>query len=371
VLTLSVRLFFLILLTPFAVFAAELPRPSAVERSSFGKLADGTEVDLFILTNKNGCTARVITFGATLTELRVPDRAGHFITVVRGTDRLDPYLRNFPAASVMGRVANRIANGRFTLDGHEHQLSINSPNGYHMHGGKSGFDTLVWRVGAPAPAEVAAVTLTHLAREGEDGYPGNLNATVTYTLTDDNTLRIDYTATTDKPTPVNFTNHAFFNLSNEGDLLGHEFMLNADAYTPVDEKKLPTGEIAPVKGTPFDFTTPVLLGVRLKEAANIRYDHNFVINRATAAPGALALCARVIDSKSGRVMETWTTEPGVQFLTRLGGRSSSGANGEPQGLFCLETQHYPNSVNHPHFPSTILRPGETFRSTTEYRFSIR
>ena len=360
----------LFLLIPLAALSAE-QTSSAVQRASFGRLNDGREVELYTLTNKSGSTAKVITYGATVTELKIPDRQGHRISVIRGTDRLDAYQRGFPAASVMGRVANRIADGRFTLDGHEYQLSINSRSGYHIHGGESGFDNVVWRAIPVSSPDIAAVTFAHRARDGEDGYPGNLDVTVTYTLTEDHTLRIDYTATTDKPTPVNFTNHAYFNLSNDGDLLSHELTLNADGYTAFNEKKLPTGEIVPVKDTSFDFTRPTALGTRLGEPLKARYDHNFVINRGNAQPGELVFCARVFEPKSGRVMETWTTEPGVQLLTRLGGRGSTGASGEPKGLFCLETQHFPDSVNHPNFPSTILRPGETFRSTTEYRFSTK
>jgi aldose 1-epimerase len=366
-----VRHLILLFLIPLAALASDSSQSTAVERSRFGQLADGTTVELFTLTNKNGATAKVITFGATVTELKIPDRTGHRISVIRGTDRLEAYQRGFPAASVMGRVANRIANGRFTLDGREYQLSINSPSGYHIHGGKIGFDNIVWRAAPSSSPQTAAVTLTCRASDGEEGYPGNLDVAVTYTLTDDNTLRIEYTATTDKPTPINLTNHAFFNLSNDGDLLSHELTLNADGYTALNDKKLPTGEIIPVKGTPFDFTSPTRLGPRIGEPLKARYDHNFVINRGSARAGELVFCARVAEPKSGRVMETWTTEPGVQLLTRLGGRGSSGASGEPQGLFCLETQHFPDSVNHPNFPSTILRPGETFRSTTEYRFSTQ
>jgi aldose 1-epimerase len=365
-----VRFLSLLSISFFAVFTAEAARANSAQRAVFGQLADGTTVEIFTLTNQNGLTAKVITFGATLTELRVPDRHGSFINVVRSTDQLDLYVQGFPAASVMGRVAGRIAKGRFTLDGHDYQLSINSGHGYHIHGGKLRFDNVVWKI-ARESLQPHTLTLTHTARDGEDGYPGTVEVSVTYTLTENNALRIDYAATTDKPTPINLTNHAYFNLSNEGDLASHELLLNAGTYTPLDEKKLPTGEIAPVKGTPFDFTSTTSLGARLRETPHGHFDHNFVINRKNTSANDLVFCARVTEPKSGRVMETWTTEPGVQFVARAGGRYSNGTNGDPNGLFCLETQHFPDSVNHPHFPSTIFRPGETFRSTTEYRFSTR
>jgi len=273
---------------------------------------------------------------------------------VLGNDSLEPYLRGFPAAAVLGRVANRIANARFTLDGVEYQLAANNgPN--HLHGGRRGFNRVVWQaMPLPGGGREAGVKLTYLSKDGEEGYPGNLTARVTYTLTDNNEVRLDYEATTDKATPVNLSNHAYFNLAGDGGIQDHELWLAADQYTPFDERLIPTGEIAPVKGTPLDFTTPTPIGARtgsLQPRQN--YDHNYVIN---GGGRSLVLAARVRDPRSGRVMEMRTTQPGVQLFT--GNRRA----------FCLETQHYPDSINRPDFPSTILRPGETFGSTTIYSF---
>jgi aldose 1-epimerase len=358
-----------------APFASSVPSavaadaPPSVERSLFGRMRDGTEVDLFVLTNSRGLRARVITYGAILTELSVPDREGRFTSVIRGSEKLADYERGFAAAAVMGRVANRIARGRFTLDGQTHQLSRTSTDGHHIHGGRSRFDRTVWQA-RPGPGDGRAeITLTHVSPDGADGYPGTLQVSVTYTLTDDNLLRITYAATTDRATPVNLTQHAFFNLSGAGDLRDHVLTINAATYTPFDDDKIPTGEIAPVRGTPFDFTTPTPLPTALARAPRGQFDHNLIIDRRDAAPGALVFAARLHDTASGRIMETWTTEPGLQLLTR----SFAPGPGDDEKIrpasLCLETQHYPDSVNHPHFPSTILRPGESLHSVTEYRFS--
>jgi aldose 1-epimerase len=344
------------------VAAGEARGASGVQRSVFGRMADGAEVDLFTLTNKNGLVAKVITYGAILADLRVPDREGKQASVVHVIDDWqEAHDRGFAnAAAVMGRVINRIAGARFELDGHEYPLIANSgPN--QIHGGPKGFNRVVWKAELPEGKNGAVVKLTYLSVDGEEGYPGNLQVTVEYTLTDQNELRIDYTATTDKPTPVNLGNHAYFNLAGGGDVRGHELMLNADHYTVVGPDKIPTGEIKSVRGTPMDFTRPVLLGTQLAKFSH--YDHNFVVNRKGAADGDLVLAARVDEPKSGRVMEVWTTEPGVQLLTVTpDGRS---------GALCLETQHFPDAVHHANFPSTILRPGQIFRSTTELRFSVK
>jgi aldose 1-epimerase len=337
----------------------------SVQRALFGRAADGTTIDVFTLTNQHGAVAKVITYGAILADLRMPDRDGKFASVVHETVFSEAnYPRDFPsAAAVIGRVANRIANARFTLDGHDYQLAAN--NGpHHLHGGRKGFSRVLWQAQPLDPAGGAAVKLTYLSPDGEEGYPGNLTATVTYTLTNDNTLHLDYTATTDKATPVNLTNHAFFNLAGGGDVLDHVLTFNADCYTEADATLIPTGEIKSVRGTPFDFTQPIALGARVDQLPAKRYDDSFVLNRTG---GGLARAARVVDPKSGRVMEIWTTEPGLQLYTSL-----LGVPGQPgrTGFYCLETQHYPDSIHHPNFPSTVLRPGETFRSTSEYRFSV-
>lgn len=336
--------------------AASLTR---LEERVFGKLDDGTEIRQFILRNTHGMMAKIITYGAIISELQAPDRNGAFTNVVLGADTMDGYVgRNaVPAAAVIGRVANRIAGARFTIDGVEYKVAANAGTN-HIHGGRKGFANVVWQAQAlPVGEDHAAVRLTYLSKDGEEGYPGNLTVSVTYTLTDNNELRLDYAATTDKPTLVNLCNHAYFNLAGGGDVLGHELWLNADYYTPTDASLIPTGEIAPVKGTPLDFTAPALIGARVNEIKPGRiYDHNFVIN---GGGKSLVLAARAHDSRSGRVMEVRTTEPGVQLYT---GR---------QGTLCLETQHFPDSINHPNFPSTILRPGERFESTTIFAFSVK
>ena len=350
-----------------AALASTLATPRAedlrrVEEREFGTLPDGTPVKQITLLNAKGMVVRVISYGAIITEIQVPDRHGARTNVVLGADTLDRYLKGFNApAAVIGRVANRIAKARFTLEGVEYKLAANNgPN--HLHGGHVGFARVVWRAKPlpPAAHEVAA-QFSYVSRDGEEGYPGTLTVTVTYTLTDANELRLDYKATTDKATPVNLTNHAYFNLAGFGDVLDHELWLNADRYTPTDDQLIPTGEIASVKDTPLDFTSATRIGARigqLKPHPN-GYDHNYVINRGSTP---LALVARLTERNSGRVLEVRTTEPGVQLYT---------GNHLKHAALCLETQHFPDSVNQPAFPSTILRRGETFRSTTVFAFSAR
>jgi aldose 1-epimerase len=347
--------------------AASLQR---IEEREFGKMPNGTAVKLFTLRNASGMSAKIMTYGAMLTELRVPDRRGIATNVVLGADTFEQYLKGFRApAAIIGRVANRIAGARFTLDGVEYKLAANNgPN--HIHGV---FDKHVWQAKAPPPGEGrAAVQLTYLSPDGEDGYPGNVTAKLTYTLTDNNELRLDYEATTDRATPINMTSHAYFNLAGGGDVLDHELWLAAARYTPTDDALIPTGQIAPVKGTPVDFTTPTRIGARI-EQLNPKlggYDHNFVLDGeggqgAVVPPGKekpLVLAARVREPVSGRVMEVRTTEPAVQLYT---------GNHLKHAALCLETQHYPDSVNQPGFPSTILRPGQAFRSTTIFAFSVK
>jgi aldose 1-epimerase len=341
---------------PIATHCQPLTR--LLERD-FGRMPDGKPVKQFTLRNANGMLVRVMTYGAILNEVEVPDRNGVLTNVVHGADSLERYLNGFQTpAAVIGRVANRIANARFTLDGVEYQLAANAgPN--HIHGGVKGFAQMVWQAQPlDAGEHAAAVRLTYLSKDGEEGYPGNLTASVTYTLTDENQLRLDYEATTDKPTLVNLTSHAYYNLAGWGGIAGHELWMAADQYTPANDQLIPTGEIARVAGTPLDFTVAALIGSRagqLKPKAGV-YDHNFVIN---GGGQSLFLAARVRDPQSGRVMELRTTQPGVQFYT-----------GNPRG-FCLETEHYPDSIHHPNFPSIVLRPGETFKSTTMYTFSAR
>jgi len=340
-------------------------------KSSFGQLPDGTAVDLYTLTNAHGLVAKVATYGTIITELHVPDRKGELGDVVLGFDNLEQYLKGHPYfGATVGRVANRIAKGRFTLDGKSYSLAThNGPN--HLHGGLKGFDKKVWKA---EPQAGAAVNFGYTSPDGEEGYPGTLAVTVAIALTDANELRLDYTATTDKATPVNLTNHSYFNLAGEGSALDHELMIAADYSTPRDAALIPIGEIAPVKGTPLDFTTARPIGSQFARLHNspIGYDDNFVLR---GSGNGLALAARAFEPKSGRVMEVHTTQPGVQFYTAnyLNG-SLTGKRGIAYGqhsAFCLETQHFPDSVNQPKFPSVILRPGQTYRHTTIHKFSIQ
>jgi aldose 1-epimerase len=348
-----------------------LAASTPVERGVFGRTADGTVVEQFVLTNNRGATARIITFGAIVADLRMPDRDGRLAGVVREIVPSEQgFARGFAnSAAVFGRVANRIAGGKFTLDGREYQVTRNA-GAHQLHGGLKNFSKVVWRAAVPRAATMPAVELTYASADGEEGFPGELTAVVTYTLTHDNTLRVEYRATSTKPTPVNLTNHAYFNLAGGGDVVEHELTLNSERYTVVDRDLIPTGEIKSVADSPLDFRRPALLGARVAQLAPARrYDHNFVVNRREN-DASLAFAARVREPGSGRVMEVWTTEPGVQLYTSI--LTPPAANESPRaGFLCLETQHFPDSVNHPHFPNTIVRPGQAFRSTTEFRFSVR
>ncbi len=347
---------------------------ATVERSAFGKLPDGTPIDLYTLKNKHGLVAKVITYGAILTEFDTPDRNGQMGDIVLGFDNLDQYLAGHPYfGATIGRVANRIAKGKFTLDGQTYTLATNNgPN--HLHGGLKGFDKVVWKAITTKTEHSVGVVLTYVSKDGEEGYPGTLSVTVSYTLTDENELRLDYAATTDKATPVNLTNHSYWNLAGDGDILGHILTLNADRYTPVDDTLIPTGELAPVKGTIMDFTKPMAIGSRIRQLTNDPqgYDHNYCLN---GGGGKLAFAARVEEPKTGRIMEIYTTEPGIQFYTGnfLDGtlKGKRGVVYQKHAAFCLETDHYPDSLNHPNFPSIVLRPGQTYRQTTIHRFTAK
>jgi aldose 1-epimerase len=346
----------------------------SIAKMHFGKTPDGTPVDLYVLKN-GGITAKVMTYGAIITELDVPDRRGKPADVVLGFDNLEGYLAGHPYfGAAIGRVANRIAKGRFTLDGKDYTLAVNNgPNS--LHGGLKGFDKVVWKAEEVSGPAGPAVRLTYRSRDGEEGYPGNLDVGVTYTVTSD-ALRIDYTAATDQATPVNLTNHTYFNLAGpaSGSILKHELMLAADQYTPVDDTLIPTGEIKAVQGTPLDFTTPMPIGARIDQLKGdpVGYDHNFVLRGGSNGP---ALAARVHDPESGRVMEVFTTEPGLQFYTGnfLDGslKGKGGVVYRKHQALCLEADHFPDAVHHPNFPSVILRPGTTYTQTTIYKFSAR
>jgi aldose 1-epimerase len=350
-----------------------------VRKAPFGKLPDGTEVDLYTLTNARGMVAKVATYGGIVTELHVPDRNGKLGDVVLGFDNLEAYLKGHPYfGCITGRVANRIANGKFTLDGREYTLAVNNgPN--HLHGGIKGFDKAVWAARILPNSETRpGVELTYTSPDGEEGYPGNLKVTVRYILTPNNALRIEYEATTDKPTIVNLTNHSYFNLAGKGDVLEHELRLFASRYTPTDSNLIPTGELKPVAGTPMDFTTPAKIGARIAQTGGdpTGYDHNYVIDQqAGSGANRPARAAEVYEPTTGRVLSMRTTEPGVQLYTGnfLDG-SLTGKGGVVYGKhagFCLEAQKFPNAVNTPGFPSVVLRPGETYRQITVYAFSTR
>jgi aldose 1-epimerase len=350
---------------------------AAVDVEPFGKAEDGTAVNLYRLENANGLRAALTDYGAILVSLEVPDRDGNLDNIVLGFKDIDGYLTRHPYfGATVGRYANRIAGGKFTVDGQEYTLAQNNgPNA--LHGGLKGFDKVVWDAEPADGGDGPSVAFSYLSPDGEEGYPGNLSVTVTYTLTNDDELRIDYEATTDKTTPVNLTHHSYFNLkgAGEGDVLDHVLMINADRYLPADDTLIPTGEIADVEGTPLDFTEPKPIGADIGRIEGDQfaggYDHCLVLDKEQE--GALTLAARVSEPSTGRVMEIHTTEPGVQLYTGnfLDG-SVVGAEGTPYGKhagFCLEAQHFPDSPNQPAFPDAILRPGETYTQTTVHRFS--
>ena len=350
-----------------------------MKKQSFGKMPDGTPVDIYTLTNANGMEARITTYGGAVVSLTAPDRHGKFADVVLGMDTLEGYRSqaNFFGA-LIGRYGNRIGHAQFTLDGRTYHLP-NNDNGNTLHGGPDGFDKKIWHATEARAADGPSLELTYVSKDGEAGFPGTLSAKVVYTLTNKNELKIDYTATTDKPTVVNLTNHSYFNLkgAGEGTVLEHQVMINADRFTPVDGTLIPTGELRAVKDTPFDFTKATAIGERIGQndqqlKFGNGYDHNFVLNRNH---DGLTKGAEVYEPASGRVLEVWTSEPGLQFYTGnfLDGKvHGKGGKAYPfRGAFCMETQHFPDSPNKPKFPSTELKPGATYRTDTVYRFSAR
>ncbi len=351
----------------------ETLRMPSVEKGVFDTLASGKKVHYYLLTNLVGTKAKIIDFGATLVSLEVADKNGAMADVVLGCDTVEAYRTKAPYfGSIVGRYANRIALGKFTLDGAEYTLATNNaPN--HLHGGMVGFDKNMWEAEEVSSAGDVGVKFTYRAKDGEEGYPGNMTVTATYTLTMANELRIDYAAETDKATPVNLTHHSYWNLGGHtsGDILGHELTVAAGQYTPVDETFIPTGELASVEGTPFDFRTATAIGARVDQLPNRLYDLNYVIDNAD---GTLRFAAKAKDPKSGRVMEIFTTEPGIQFYTGNGLDGSfdgkGGARYATQNGFCLETQKFPDSPNKPQFPSSILRPGEKYTHTIVHKFSV-
>ena len=350
-----------------------------ITKASFGKTSDGQNVDIFTLTNRNGMEAKITNYGGIVTSLTAPDRNNKFADVVLGFNDLDSYLKGHPYfGALVGRYGNRIAKGRFTLNGVEYKLAVNNGEN-HLHGGIKGFDKVVWSASPMKTKTGAALTLTYLSKDGEEGYPGNLLVKVVYTLTNNNELRIDYTASTDKDTVTNLTHHSYFNLAGEGngDILSHLLSLNANSFIPTDAGSIPTGEIRNVQGTPFNFLKSTAIGERIdgndqQLKFGSGYDHTWVIN---GRAGVLRQAATAFDPTTGRVMQVWTTEPGVQFYTGnfLDGTltGKSGKVYQRRNGFCLETQHYPDSPNQPKFPTTTLHKGATYKSTTIYRFSAR
>jgi aldose 1-epimerase len=349
-----------------------------VEKSSFGKLADGTAVDLYKLTNQNGVELQIITYGGSIVSLKTPDRNGNFADIVLGYDEPQNYVDDTSyLGALIGRYANRIANGRFKLGGVEYKLAQN--NGVNsLHGGPTGFHKRIWQAREVNRPNAAALEVSYKSKDGEEGFPGNLAVTTTFVLSNTNELRIEYSATTDKTTVVNLTEHAYFNLAGpgEGTILDHVLRINANRFTPVDENLIPTGELKSVKGTPLDFNKATVIGSRINQNDEqlIRgkgYDHNYVLNKVGKQ---LSLAAEVYEPVSGRTLQMWTTEPGVQFysgnfLDNVRGKGSKVY--QQRGGFCLEAQHFPDSPNKPAFPSTALRPNQRYSQTTVYKFSVR
>lgn len=369
-------------LSAICLLACAMPATSSaasgqISKKPFGKTPDGTPVDLYTLRNSHGAEVKISNYGGIVVSVNVPDRKGQFGDVVLGYDNLESYVKENPFfGALVGRYGNRIANAKFTLNGKDYKLAANNgPNS--LHGGLKGFDKVVWEGKSLGTPEGAALELSYLSKDGEEGFPGNLSVTAVYTLTDDNGLKLEFTATTDKETIVNLTQHSYFNLAGPGDVLNHEVMINADKFTPTDKNLIPTGELKPVAGTPFDFRKPTAIGARinqddeqLKLAAG--YDQNWVINKPH---GKLGLMARVYEPTTGRVLEVLSSEPGLQFYTanHLNGRIT-GKGGwvyQARNAFCMEPEHFPDSPNHPDFPSVVLKPGQEYHNTIIYRFSVK
>ena len=365
------------LMTTLAPLGAT-PKSGSTEKKPFGKTPDGQPVDLYVLSNKNGVEAAITNYGGAVVSLKVPDRNGKFGDVVLGYDALDGYVNDKSYfGAIVGRYGNRIGHAQFSIDGKTYTLAKN--NGENsLHGGIKGFNKAVWAAKELPAKNGRSLELTYLSKDGEEGFPGNLHVRVVYTLTDSNELKIEYSATTDKKTVVNLTNHTYFNLAGpgSGDILGHQLVIEADKFTPVDAALIPTGELRDVLGTPFDFRKATAIGARIDQddeqlKLGHGYDHNFVLRRASGAP--ISLAARVVEPNTGRVLEVWTTEPGVQFYTGnfLDGtaRGKGGLTYARRSAFCLETQHFPDSPNQPKFPSVVLNPGEKYSTTTMYKFT--
>jgi aldose 1-epimerase len=345
---------------------------ATMKKGKFGKTKDGQIVQLYTMTNGSGMVVKITNYGGIVTEVWTPDKRGRLQDIVLGFDKLNGYLGDHPYfGSIVGRYANRIAKGKFALNGAEYHLATNN-NGNHLHGGIKGFDKVVWKAEEIKGKDQVGLRLGYVSKDGEEGYPGQLSVTVVYTLTNRNELTISYEATTDKPTIVNLTHHSYFNLAGagSGDVLSHELMINADRYTVADDSLIPTGELRSVEGTAMDFRSAKTVGERIEQVPG-GYDHNYVLNRLD---DKLSLAAKVFERKSGRIMEVWTTEPGIQFYSGnfLDGsiRGKGGKRYDRHFGLCLETQHFPDSPNHPEFPSVVLNPGQTYRHLTVYKFMV-
>jgi aldose 1-epimerase len=367
--------------TLMAVVAAGLAAGSvfgagSVTSAPFGKMPDGTAVSIYTLTNTRGMEARIMNYGGIVVTLKAPDKAGKYGDVVLGYEKLEDYIKASPYfGCLVGRYGNRIAKGKFTLDGTEYHLATNNI-GNHLHGGIKGFDKVVWTAKPAESKEGAALELKYVSRDGEEGYPGTLSITALYTVTEKNELKLEFTATTDKPTVCNLTHHSYFNLAGKGDILGHKVVIKSSHFTPVDETLIPTGELKPVEGTPFDFRQATAIAARINAKDEqlkfgLGYDHNWAIDKPA---GKLALMAEVREAASGRLMQVLSTEPGLQFYS---GNFLDGSNVGKGGVayqyrtgFCMEPQHYPDSPNKPQFPSVVLRPGQVYHNTIIYRFGV-
>lgn len=357
---------------------SEAESATILKKQAFGKMEDGREAELYTLANKSGTKVTITNFGGTVVSVTVPDRNGKFDDVVLGYDTLDGYITGKAFfGGTIGRYGNRIAHGQFALDGAKYVLAKNDGEN-HLHGGIKGYNKVLWTAEDVSTKNAPSLRLRYVSKDGEEGYPGNLSVQVTFTLTDANELKIDYAATPDKKTVVNLTNHSYFNLAGEGSILDHQLSLQSSRFTPVDAGLIPTGELRAVQGTPFDFHQSTAIGARINQddeqlKRGKGYDHNWVLD--AGAKGRPALAASVYEPKTGRLMEVWTTEPGLQFYSGnfLDGsiHGKGGKTHELRSGFCLETQHFPDSPNHPDFPSTTVRPGEHYRSTTIYKFSTK
>ena len=373
------RKLFVYVLFAFVFSVSSLASAQSITKTPFGKTSAGENVDLYTLRNADGIEAKITNYGGIVTSLKVPDRKGKFDDVVLGFNDLDSYLKGHPYfGALIGRYGNRIAKGRFTLNGVEYKLAVNNGEN-HLHGGIKGFDKVVWTGREMKTKAGPAVVLTYLSKDGEEGYPGNLRVRVVYTLTNNDELKIDYSATTDKDTVINLTHHSYFHLAGEGngDILNHVVTINGNRFLPTDAGSIPTGELRPVAGTPFDFFKATAIGARINQddeqlKLGNGYDHTWVIN---GRAGTMRLAATAYEPTSGREMQVWTTEPGMQFYTGnfLDGTltGKSGKIYQRRFGFCFETQHFPDSPNHPSFPTTTLKKGATYKSTTIYRFSHR